>query len=102
MKKQLFLKYILIDEFQTPPLYNGKAYCLCYKILQQASGVVLIVGDPKQSIYRWRGGKMELIIDGVAAGLPLRWKNRKTNEPLTDNLWSAKEIIEFNNAFLPK
>lgn len=101
-KAAVFLKYILIDEFQDTSALQWKGILpLLQEILQQASGVVLIVGDPKQSIYRWRGGKMELIIDGVAAGLPLQWKNRK-DEPLTDNWRSAKEIIEFNNAFFTK
>ena len=71
---------------------------LLLEILQDVDGLVLIVGDPKQSIYRWRGGKMELIIDGIRPDLLYHWKN--VNEiSLTDNYRSAKEIIEFNNAF---
>ena len=98
-KSATFLKYILIDEFQdTSSLQWQGMLPLLLEILQNINGLVLIVGDPKQSIYRWRGGKMELIIDGVKTGLPDSWKNR-IDKPLNDNFRSAKEIVEFNNAF---
>jgi ATP-dependent helicase/nuclease subunit A len=98
-KSANFLNYILIDEFQdTSTLQWNGLLPLLLEILQKIHGIVLIVGDPKQSIYRWRGGKMELIIDGIQDGMPHHWRNRK-DEPLTTNFRSAKEIVEFNNAF---
>ena len=98
-KSANFLKYILIDEFQDTSTLQWKGMLpLLLEILQNVDGLVLIVGDPKQSIYRWRGGKMELIIDGIRPDLLYHWKNVKEIS-LTDNYRSAKEIIEFNNAF---
>lgn len=98
-KSANFLKYILIDEFQDTSTLQWRGMLpLLLEILQKLNGTVLIVGDPKQSIYRWRGGKMELIVHGIAKDMPNEWKESK-NIPLTDNYRSAKEIIQFNNAF---
>jgi ATP-dependent exoDNAse (exonuclease V) beta subunit len=98
-KSASFLKYILIDEFQDTSTLQWKGMLpLLLELLQNVDGLVLIVGDPKQSIYRWRGGKMDLIIDGIQKDLAFHWKNVK-EVVLEDNYRSAKEIIEFNNAF---
>ncbi len=98
-KSASFLKYILVDEFQDTSSLQWKGMLpLLLEILQNINGLVLIVGDPKQSIYRWRGGKMELIIDGIADDLSYHWKDRK-NISLKENYRSAREIVEFNNAF---
>lgn len=98
-KSATFLKYVMIDEFQDTSTLQWKGMLpLLLEILQNINGLVLIVGDPKQSIYRWRGGNMELIIDGISKGLHHHWEGRK-DTPLTVNYRSAKEIVEFNNAF---
>ena len=55
--------HILIDEFQdtSPPQWR-----MLHAWLEQSAGkaTVFIVGDPKQSIYSWRGGNPKLL--GVA------------------------------------
>ncbi|WP_394974514.1 UvrD-helicase domain-containing protein [uncultured Croceitalea sp.] len=61
-------------------------------------GSLLLVGDAKQAIYRWRGGRAEQFLNLI---------NLTTNpfalEPEVKNLsanWrSKKEIIDFNNSF---
>ncbi|MGI9527211.1 MAG: UvrD-helicase domain-containing protein [Weeksellaceae bacterium] len=53
---------------------------------------VMIVGDPKQSIYRFRGGNPELMI-----GLYNAKDNRIQTENLPKNWRSHAEIIQFNN-----
>ncbi|MDB5226988.1 MAG: ATP-dependent helicase, partial [Bacteroidota bacterium] len=98
-KSANFLKYILVDEFQDTSSLQWKGMLpLLLEILQNINGIVLIVGDPKQSIYRWRGGKMELIMDGIEPDMIYHWEKRK-GISLKENYRSAKEIVEFNNAF---
>jgi len=91
--------HILIDEFQDTSL-------LQYKILEPLIEETLsgnsekfksffYVGDTKQSIYRFRGGKRELF-DFVS-----KKHNQIETEILNTNFRSAKNIVEFvNRAFL--
>ncbi|WP_419763859.1 MAG: RecB-like helicase [Arcobacter sp.] len=91
--------HILIDEFQDTSL-------LQYKILEPLIEETLsgnsekfksffYVGDTKQSIYRFRGGKRELF-DFVS-----KKHNQIETEILNTNFRSAKNIVEFvNRAFV--
>ncbi|RLC38437.1 MAG: ATP-dependent DNA helicase PcrA [Candidatus Coatesbacteria bacterium] len=50
-------KYILVDEFQDTNLAQ-------YRLLEEITGLtgnICVVGDPDQSIYRWRGANIENI-----------------------------------------
>lgn len=60
-------------------------------------GSLNLVGDAKQSIYRWRGGKAEQFMDLCAGINPFQVKEKLT--PLPNNYRSAKEIVDFNNSF---
>ena len=61
-------------------------------------GTLMIVGDPKQSIYRWRGGKAEQFIELSKNHNPFN-NPEKVIEHLNKNYRSYSQIIEFNNAF---
>jgi ATP-dependent exoDNAse (exonuclease V) beta subunit len=61
-------------------------------------GTLMIVGDPKQSIYRWRGGKAEQFIELSKEGNPFANPDKKI-EHLNTNYRSYSEVIDFNNAF---
>lgn len=60
-------------------------------------GSLLLVGDAKQSIYRWRGGKAEQFIGLTNDDNPFFVP--KKIEELPTNYRSFSEIIEFNNSF---
>ena len=61
-------------------------------------GTLMIVGDPKQSIYRWRGGKAEQFIDLSKDQNPFNNPDKRL-EHLDKNYRSYSQIIEFNNDF---
>ena len=61
-------------------------------------GTLMIVGDPKQSIYRWRGGKAEQFIELSKDQNPFNNPDKRL-EYLDKNYRSYSQIIEFNNDF---
>ncbi len=62
-------------------------------------GSLLLVGDAKQAIYRWRGGKAEQFIElSDSNGINSFHIPKKVN-PLDTNWRSYSEIIDFNNSF---
>ena len=97
-------KHFFIDEFQDTsqmqwenlfPLINN---ALSGEDFSGESGSLLIVGDPKQSIYRWRGGKAEQFIDLSKNTSPFSNPTKKV-ESLKINWRSYSEVIDFNNEF---
>ncbi len=61
-------------------------------------GTLMIVGDPKQSIYRWRGGKAEQFIDLSKEQNPFN-NPEKVLKHLNKNYRSYSQVIQFNNDF---
>lgn len=61
-------------------------------------GTLMIVGDPKQSIYRWRGGKAEQFIALAKDEMPFSNPDKKVVH-LDTNYRSYSQVIEFNNDF---
>ncbi len=85
-------KYFLIDEFQDTSLSQWKAL---YPILEEAlssGGMLLCVGDPKQTIYRWRGSEPDMF-----GRLEKSFSVQIHRFVLPDNWRSAPEIVYFNN-----
>jgi ATP-dependent exoDNAse (exonuclease V) beta subunit len=65
-------------------------------------GSLMLVGDAKQSIYRWRGGKAEQFISLSSTGQEKShnpFYTEKTLHNLETNFRSFTEIIQFNNSF---
>ena len=96
-------RHFFIDEFQdTSELQWKNLIPLIDNALAGeefgVSGSLLLVGDPKQSIYRWRGGKAEQFIALGNGNNPFSNKDFKRNT-LETNYRSYSEIIEFNNDF---
>lgn len=97
-------KHFFIDEFQDTsqmqwenliPLIDN---ALSSEDLQGERGSLMIVGDPKQSIYRWRGGKAEQFIDLSKHTNPFVNPDKSIHS-LSTNWRSYSEIIDFNNDF---
>ena len=96
------INHIMIDEFQdTSTVQWGNFLVLLRDCMSRANPDIsdvaqnLIVGDVKQSIYRWRSGDWQLL-NNIEKSFG---KEQMTVEPLRNNYRSAKNIIRFNNAF---
>lgn len=95
---QRFMHYF-IDEMQdTSRLQWKNLIPLIDNALAQEDSSLLLVGDGKQAIYRWRGGKAEQFI-GLSADEENPFQLHKTLENLETNYRSYSEIIDFNNSF---
>lgn len=91
-------RHFLIDEFQDTSLIQWKNLLPLIENGLSSGGNVLIVGDAKQSIYRWRGGKMELLLKGINRQLS-HFDEITEEKDLMVNYRSVPEIIELNNRF---
>ena len=96
-------RHFFIDEFQdtsemqwqnlVPLIDNATS-----SEIDGEKGTLMIVGDPKQSIYRWRGGKAEQFIELSKDHNPFN-NPEKYLVHLDKNYRSYSQIIEFNNTF---
>lgn len=90
-------KHFLIDEFQDTSTLQWKNILPLIKETLGSGNAALVVGDMKQSIYRWRGGNMQLL-NTLHDDLP-EFQGMITNEKLSTNYRSRKLIVDFNNDF---
>lgn len=91
-------KHIMIDEFQdTSRMQWSNFKTLLLENMAQGDESML-VGDIKQSIYRWRGGDWNILFD-----IENEIKQTKvTVLPKVENFRSLPVIVRFNNAFFVK
>jgi len=101
-------KYFLFDEFQDTSRIQWKNYSpLLLNALGDTEGIRnehLIVGDVKQSIYRWRNGDWRILLqqveEQVTTTFHLTEHNKSNfieNGTLDTNFRSLPNIIAFNN-----
>jgi len=92
------LEHIMIDEFQDTSTIQWKNFkVLLDDTMGREGSENLIVGDVKQSIYRWRSGDWRLL-----ANIQSHFTHadeRIVIRPLSTNYRSARNIIKFNNVF---
>lgn len=97
-------RHYFIDEFQDTSEMQWQNFiplidnALASEDLDGTRGSLMIVGDPKQSIYRWRGGKAEQFIHLSGQENPFSNDNKEVKN-LDTNYRSYSQIIEFNNDF---
>jgi ATP-dependent helicase/nuclease subunit A len=89
-----YYRNYLIDEFQDTSGFQWKNFLPLLKEASDQNHLNLIVGDVKQSIYRWRGGDLELLQKEVVQEFG---KERVEVVSLTTNYRSAGNIVDFNN-----
>ena len=92
------LEHVMIDEFQDTSTIQWKNFkVLLEETMSREDAGNLIVGDVKQSIYRWRSGDWRLLnnigeqFEGTHHDIDI--------ETLDTNYRSDRNVVSFNNAF---
>lgn len=89
-----FFRHFLIDEFQDTSGFQWDNLKPLVKNGLAQNYTSLIVGDIKQSIYRWRGGDLNILQEGVRNEIGDAVISQHT---LDRNFRSAGNIVTFNN-----
>ncbi|MGO3707928.1 MAG: UvrD-helicase domain-containing protein [Mesonia hippocampi] len=95
-------QHFFIDEFQDTSVLQWQnliplvGHSITTEIAENKTGSLHLVGDAKQSIYRWRGGKAEQFIG--LSGKENPFPVEKSYENLGDNYRSSPAIVNFNNS----
>jgi DNA helicase-2/ATP-dependent DNA helicase PcrA len=89
------LKVVMVDEYQDTNLLQESIY---FELAKCCQGVLTVVGDDDQSLYRFRGATVQLFSD-----FPTRYKSVFKKKPLpvflTTNYRSTKTIVDFVNEY---
>ena len=90
------LEHVMIDEFQDTSTVQWQNFrVLLDETMSHEQGSSLIVGDVKQSIYRWRSGDWRLL-----NSIEQQFNNQQIKVlSLKTNYRSDRHIITFNNCF---
>ena len=97
-------RHYFIDEFQDTSQLQWKnlipliANALEGETLAGERGSLLLVGDPKQAIYRWRGGYVTQFLELMAAEAHT-FQVPPSVRFLPTNFRSFDTLVQFNNAF---
>lgn len=90
------LHHIMIDEFQDTSTVQWQNFkVLMLECMSHVGSENLIVGDVKQSVYRWRSGDWRLL-NHIEQQFPQEMMEVR---PLQTNYRSERNIILFNNNF---
>ncbi len=92
-----FFRFFMLDEFQDTSALQWKNFKPLVANSLSEGNKNLLVGDVKQSIYRWRNSDWNILAEQVETDFP----NFKPETKTLDKNWrSDKNIIEFNNAVI--
>ena len=93
VRKDYAFRHIMVDEFQD----TNRIQKEIVDYLTADGAVLFVVGDPKQSIYRFRGAEVEVFLQAQE-------EIAETGKSifLQHNFRSRPEILEFTNAFFQK
>ena len=92
-------EYFMIDEFQDTSLreWLNLRPLLLNAMASNPETSVFIVGDVKQSIYRWRGGDWRLLKSKAIEDIG---RENSSVKNLVENYRSAPNVVRFNNEFI--
>jgi ATP-dependent exoDNAse (exonuclease V) beta subunit len=101
-------RYFFVDEFQDTSRLQWQNLLPLVNNAMASGGEIMLVGDAKQSIYRWRGGEVEQFLDlknnidssnKVQSGEKLIALYERITHTLPKNYRSKATVVKFNNDF---
>ncbi len=95
----IYIDHYMMDEFQDTSVLQWKNFKPLLSNSMAAGQTNLVVGDVKQSIYRWRNSDWKLLDEQIMDDFR---RDEILEENLDTNWRSDKNIIDFNNAFFKK
>ena len=98
-KMGAFYDHFLIDEFQDTSAFQWNNFKPLINNSLDQGYTNLVVGDVKQSIYRWRGGDWRLLLNGIKNDVRA---HAFQEQSLDRNFRSKPEVIDFNNRLFEK
>ena len=95
-KTGIQIDHFMIDEFQDTSILQWKNFHPLISNSLSAGKFNLVVGDVKQSIYRWRNSDWKLLDEQILTD----FRAEQIHEENLETNWrSDKNIIDFNNSF---
>lgn len=95
-KTGIHTEHFMIDEFQDTSALQWKNFYPLISNSLSSGKFNLVVGDVKQSIYRWRNSDWKLLDEQIS----LDFRNEQIHTENLDTNWrSDRNIVEFNNEF---
>ncbi len=93
--------HFLLDEFQDTSVVQWDNFKPLLRESDSNGRDSLIVGDVKQSIYRWRQSDWNLLDSGVSEAFPSsrQYLGKDGRPALSVNYRTEENIVEFNNLF---
>ena len=89
-------EHFLLDEFQDTSIIQWQNFEPLLRESNSNNYDNLVVGDVKQSIYRWRGSDWNLLASGVKDSFG---GDVDSGETLEENWRSTRTVVSFNNKF---
>lgn len=90
------IEHFMIDEFQDTSNLQWENFRPLFNESLDKGKACLIVGDVKQSIYRWRNSDWRLLGSGLKRYFD---DSKRVDRVLDTNYRSCRQIVAFNNAF---
>ncbi|MBR5158751.1 MAG: UvrD-helicase domain-containing protein [Bacteroidaceae bacterium] len=93
-----FTRHLMIDEFQDTSNLQWRNLALLLKECLSINQDCLVVGDVKQSIYRWRNSDWNILNTGIERELAIYHPHVVS---MDTNFRSRQQVIDFNNTLFP-
>lgn len=94
-----YIEHIMLDEFQDTSVFQWENFRPLLEHTLSTGKENIIVGDIKQSIYRWRNSDWKILAEAVGRSFP---GHRIRFEPLVQNWRSRELVIRFNNTLFSR